>query len=259
MSKVGGAVKEIYRMDELASKDTWLNNLHPFVKLLVTIAYLVITVSFSKYQVAGVLLMSIYPAALFILGEVSFTDTVRRLRIVLPLVCFVGVFNPFFDRQPIAYVKGIAITAGMLSMITLMGKGILCVFASYLLIASTKIEGICYVLRMLHVPSLLVTQILLTYRYISLLLSEAGRIVDAYSLRAPRQKGVQQKAWGSLAGGLLLRSMDRATTVYESMSLRGYNGEFYYGKKRSVQKADILYLVVCVGVFLIVKLAGCIM
>lgn len=254
MSKVGGAVREIYRIDEIADRDIWLNRLHPLVKLFVTIVYIAVTVSFSKYQVDRVLLMAVYPVVLFILGEVSFTDSIRRLKIVLPLVCFVGILNPFFDRQPVASVKGIVITAGMLSMCTLIVKGILCVFASYLLIASTKIEGICYALRMLHVPALIVTQILLTYRYISLLLTEAGRILDAYCLRAPGQQGVHIKAWGSLAGGLLLRSMDRASDLYESMILRGYHGEFFYGSERKVQKKDFLYLFFWIGIFIVIKI-----
>lgn len=254
MNKVGRAVREIDRMNELASRDTWLNHLHPLVKLLVTITYITVTVSFSKYQIMEVFLMAVYPALLFIVGEISFIDSIKRLKIILPFVCFVGIFNPFFDRQIITYVKGIAITSGMISMCTLMAKGILCLLASYLLIASTKIESICYALRLIHVPSLLVTQILLIYRYLSLLLTEVGKIMDAYSLRAPGQKGVHIKAWGSLAGGLLLRSMDRASVLYESMTLRGYHGEFYFGNERNLQKKDILYLLLWIIIFFVIKI-----
>ncbi len=256
MSKVGGAVKEIYHMDEIAARDTWLNRLHPLAKLLVTIFYIAMTVSFSKYQMAEVLLMAVYPVVLFIVGEVSFSDGIRRMKVVLPLVCFVGVFNPLFDRQPVVSINGFVVTTGMISMITLMAKGILCVLASYLLIATTGIEGICYALRMLRVPAVLVTQILLTYRYISLLLAEAGRSMDAYSLRAPGQKGVHFKAWGSLAGGLLLRSMDRATALYESMTLRGYDGEFFFSRKKVVRGKDIAYLLVWMSIFAAVKLVA---
>ena len=32
-------------------------------------------------------------------------------------------------------------------------------------------------------------------------------------------------------GQLLLRSMDRAVALYESMELRGFHGEFYYAEK----------------------------
>ena len=78
-------------------------------------------------------------------------------------------------------------------------------------------------------PKLLVTQFLLTYRYLTLLLEQADTMAQAYILRAPKQKGVHFKVWGSLAGQLLLRSIDRANNLYDSMLLRGYQGEYYYG------------------------------
>ena len=243
MSKLSGAIREIRRMDELAARDTWLNRVHPLAKLLVTLACISVTVSFSKYNLVGLLVMAVYPASLFILNELSFPDALRRLRVVLPLVCMVGLFNPFFDREPAASFGSFTVTYGMISMVTLMMKGILAVLSSYLLVASTGIESLCYALRRLHVPAILVTQILLTCRYISLLLAETDRIVQAYSLRAPRQKGVHFKVWGSLAGQLLLRSMDRANEVYESMSLRGFTGEFYDHPKNAFQWKDAWYLI----------------
>lgn len=254
MSKLSGAIREINRMDDLAARDTWLNRIHPLVKLLVTLVYIAVTVSFSKYNPVGILVMSVYPAALFILGELSLRRALWQLRVVLPLVCLVGLFNPFFDRRPAAVLGSFTITLGMISMITLMMKGVLAVLASYLLIASTGIDRLCYALRLLHVPSLLVTQLLLTYRYISVLLSEANRIVNAYSLRAPRQRGVHFRVWGSLAGQLLLRSVDRANEVYESMSLRGFSEEFLYGKTSALSRKDGCYLALWWAIFIIIRM-----
>ena len=70
------------------------------------------------------------------------------------------------------------------------------------------------------------TVILLIDRYIYILGQEAERIMTAYKLRAPSQKGIHYKAWGPLVGQWLIRSMERAQIVYESMTLRGYQGEF---------------------------------
>lgn len=254
MSKLDHALYEIHHMDTLADRDQWLNKIHPLVKLIITVAYIAVTVSFHKYDFTGLLRLGVYPIALFILGEISFGDALKRLRIVLPLVCFVGLFNPFFDRNPALEIGTFVVTTGMISMTTLMLKGIYSVLAAYLLIASTSIEKICSAMRMLHIPAILVTQVLLTYRYISVLLEEAGRITEAYSLRAPKQKGVHFKVWGSLAGQLLLRSMDRADNVYESMILRGYRGEFYYGEKTALCIKDIAYLVIWILLFILLKI-----
>ncbi|MDY4970728.1 MAG: energy-coupling factor transporter transmembrane component T, partial [Lachnospiraceae bacterium] len=68
-------------------------------------------------------------------------------------------------------------------MFTLILKGIFTVLAAYLLIATTTIEKICYALHLLHVPGILITQFLLTYRYVTVLLKEVNRITQAYSLR----------------------------------------------------------------------------
>lgn len=180
---------------------------------------------FSKYNLIGLVGMIVYPIAGFILAELSFKDSLKRLRIVIPLVCLIGIINPFFDRVPIQ-IGDITVNGGVISMFTLIFKGIFTVLAAYLLIATTTIEKICYALRLLHLPEIMITQFLLTYRYVTVLLEEVNRITQAYSLRAPNQKGIHYKVWGTLTGQVLLRSMDRANAVYESMLLRGYDGSF---------------------------------
>lgn len=117
-------------------------------------------------------------------------------------------------------------------MLTLMMKGIFCLMASFLLVATTSIEEICRALRKLHFPKMITSLLLLTFRYISVLLEEVAIMTEAYHLRAPGQKGIHISAWGSFLGQLLLRSMDRAEALYESMELRGFYGEFYYAKGR---------------------------
>lgn len=249
MKKLEQALFEINQIDDAAGNGKWLNRIYPLVKLVVTICYITIVVSFSKYDFAGVLRMGVYPIVIFILGEVSFRDALKRLRVILPIVCLVGIFNPFFDRQPIMEIAGITVTAGIVSMLTLMIKGIYSVLASYLLIVTTPIENICHALRLLHIPAVIVTQILLSYRYVSVLLEEAHRMMQAYSLRAPNQKGIHFEVWGPLVGQLLLKSIDRANEVYESMLLRGYQGECYPIIKISCQIKDYVYLAVWCIVF----------
>lgn len=254
MSKIDSAIYEIHTMDMLAERDQWVNRIHPLVKFVLTLFYIVLVVSFDKYNVIGLAGMVIYLIIMFMIAELSFRDSLKRLRVVLPLVCFVGIFNPFFDKTPVFFLGALTITTGMLSMMTLMMKGVFSVLASYLLIATTSIEKICYAMRLLHMPSIIVTQVLLTYRYITVLLGEANRMTQAYSLRAPNQKGVHYKVWGSLAGQLLLRSMDRAGEVYESMCLRGYQGEFYYKDRINCGKKDYLYLAIWGGILMFLRL-----
>ncbi|MCD8230251.1 MAG: cobalt ECF transporter T component CbiQ [Clostridiales bacterium] len=253
MSRISSATHEIYQMDALAARDQWVNRIHPLVKLILTVVYIAAVVSFSKYDIVGLAGMAVYLVAGFLLSELSVKKCLRRLRVVLPLVCIVGLANPFLDRSPV-YLGAVCVNGGVISMITLMMKGVFAVIASYLLIATTSIEKICFALRLLHIPKILVTQILLTYRYITVLLGEANRMTQAYALRAPGQKGIHIKAWGSLAGLLLLRSIDRANEVYESMSLRGYTGDWLYmGSKIRLRWQDIIWLAVWLAIFAVFR------
>ena len=240
-------------MDTIASRDQWVNQIHPLVKFVLTVTYIAMVVSFSKYDLIGLVGMMVYPIAGFILAELSFKDSLKRLRIVIPLVCLIGIVNPFFDRVPIQ-IGDITVNGGVISMFTLIFKGIFTVLAAYLLIATTTIEKICYALRLLHLPEIMITQFLLTYRYVTVLLEEVNRITQAYSLRAPNQKGIHYKVWGTLTGQVLLRSMDRANAVYESMLLRGYDGSFsYMGKDIGITVPDVIYMIFWLAVFIIFR------
>ncbi|SHI32573.1 cobalt ECF transporter T component CbiQ [Parasporobacterium paucivorans] len=259
MSKINKAIYEIHEMDEMADKNTNINRIHPLVKLILTVVYITCVVSFDKYDIFGLLPMLLYPLIIFNLAEISIKSCFKKLRVVLPLVCFVGLFNPLFDHTPLLHIGGVVITGGVISMLTLVIKGIYTLVATYLLVATTGIEKICYALRLLHIPGIIVTQILLVYRYITLLMGEANAVIEAYSMRAPNQKGVKYKIWGSLIGQLLLRSIDRAENIFDSMLLRGFNGEFYYSDRRRCTQTDYIYLFLWLGIIVglrIVNIAG---
>lgn len=253
MSKLDRAITELTAIDSLAKRDRFVNRLHPLVKLILTIAYIVLVVSFGKYDLAGLLSMLLYPLFFFELGDVSFHDALYRLRFVLPVVCVVGIANPFFDHTVVGEIFGVPVWGGVLSMLTLMTKAVFAVLASYLLIATTPIESICYALRLLRLPKIFVVQILLIYRYLTVLLTEARRVTTAYRLRAPGQNGIARSAWGPLVGQLLLRSMDRADALYESMRLRGFRGEFYPANGTRLRAVDLWFFMLVLAALLLLR------
>ena len=241
MNHITRAIDELHAIDMEARREGWLHQVHPLAKLIVTLAYLILLVSFPKYHLAGVLLMAVYPLITFILGNMSVSLMWRRMWIVFLLVALVGLPNPFFDHTPLLSIGNHVITGGMVSMLTLMLKGCLAIAAAYLLMLTTTMDEICHALRMLHVPAVLVTVIMLIYRYVMSFLQEVERMTAAYSLRAPGQRGLQWRVWGTMIGQLLLRSISKAETVYASMMLRGFHGEFPMDSKRGLEVADYLY------------------
>ena len=255
MNKMEKALHELSEMDELAALDSPVHRLHPAAKLLTTIAYIVLTVSFDKYDLDGLIPMLLWPVLLFQISGIPVRTCFYKLRIVLPLVMAVGLFNPFFDRAPLLMLGAVPVSGGVISMLTLMGKGVLCLLASFMLMATTPIDSLCAAMRRLHVPGMLVTLLLLTYRYVGVMTEELAVMTDAYHLRAPGQKGIHISAWGSFLGQLLLRSMDRAQELYSSMLLRGYHDHFHYAPVGVFSLRDGAYILACVTVLALLRFA----
>ncbi len=253
MNKMDKALRELAEMDELAAQNSPIHRLSPTAKLLATIAYIITVVSFRKYDLTGLVPLVLWPVLLFQLSGIPVSTCFYKLRIVLPLVMAVGLFNPLFDRAPLLQLGGVAVSGGVVSMLTLMLKGVFCLMASFLLMATTPIDCLCASLRKLRVPKLLVTLLLLTYRYAGVMTRELAVMTDAYHLRAPGQKGIQFSAWGSFLGQLLLRSMDRAQELYSSMLLRGYHEHFHYAPDKPFRKKDAAYLLLCLGCFALLR------
>ena len=230
MSKIVDSIYNIRLLDDLARKDTIIHKLHPVSKLLTTFVYLIVVVSFNRYEISGLLPFVIYPMVLILLAELPAMPILKRLLMAEPLIIGIGILNPLFDPR------------GWITFASIMIKCALTVTTCLILVSTTGMDKIAQALRTLKVPNIFVLQLLLTFRYISVLIEELARMLRAYGLRAPRQKGVKLKDSGSFAGQLLLRTFDRAQRVYDSMRLRGFNGEYHSYGKSNVMWKDIVYL-----------------
>lgn len=253
MSNVNNSIYNIRFLDESASKKTVIHKINPIAKLLVTITYLIVVLSFERYDIIGLIPYILYPVIIFLLSEVPFFQIFKRLIIVLPFVIGIGIFNPLFDTRTFIVIAGVHISGGCISFLSLIIKCSLTVLSALLLIATTGIEKIASALRRLYVPKIFVTQVLLTYRYISVLLDEAAQVIMAYHLRAPMERTVSFKAYGSLLGQMLLRAFDRANRVYNAMVLRGFNGDYVFGEDNSFSKTSIIYITLWIGFFITAK------
>ena len=254
MNKAEQALHELGEMDTLSAGDSPVHALCPLSKFLVTVIYIAVTVSFGKYALTRLVPMALFPVLLFQISGVPMRLCFRKLRFVLPLVLAVGLFNPVLDRAPYLTLGGVTVSGGVVSCLTLMLKGTLCLTGSFLLMATTRIEALCAALRRVHVPGFLVTLLLLTYRYVGVMTEEVAVMTGAYQLRAPGHRGIHYSAWGSFLGQLLLRSMDRAQELYNAMQLRGFSDRFHYAGAQPFAAADAAYFACCAVSFLLLRL-----
>jgi len=242
LATIQESIYDLRLLDELARDSNPINDLHPLVKLITTAVFLVVVVSYDRYQVSGLLPLLLYPVVMYALSSLPLSQVLKPIVWVMPLLIGIGIFNPLFDPNQVDLL-GWTVSAGWLSFLSILLKGILTVAAAILLIATTGMERLGWVLRMLRVPRLLVLQLLLTYRYIGVLGEELARMLRAYSLRDPGQNGIKVGAWGSFAGNLLLRSFDRAQRIYAAMVLRGFDGDYHIGRIRPATGQDVAFMV----------------
>ena len=65
MNKMQKAIQELAEMDELAARSSPIHALHPAAKLIATVAYILFTLSFGKYDLSGLVPMALWPILLF--------------------------------------------------------------------------------------------------------------------------------------------------------------------------------------------------
>ena len=248
------ALTDIRILEELADKDTPVHRRHPTAILLVTLGYIVAVASYGKYELSGLLPLVFYPLFVFLYAELPLRPILVRILPALPLVLGIGILNPLIDRQPVAVMAGVVVTAGWISFFSIVLRCILSVVAALLLISVVGTGGFSSALRSLGVPRLIVAQFVLTFRYLHVLGEEASRMSLAWRLRAGGRRRALISEWGPMVGQWLVRTLRRTDRLYQAMLCRGFTGNFPLGKVRRFSRTDALYLVGWWLFFLLVRL-----
>ena len=233
-------IHELYILEGLSGADTAIHKLHPRAKLFVTFAYIVAVISFGRYDVLGVVPFFLYTAIVCALAELPMRVLHKRFLIALPFCAFAGLTNLLLIRDT-AYVFGsLQISFGLLSLVAVILRTYLCVMAVFVLIATTPFHSLTRELRRLRAPQVFVTLTEMIYRYIGVLIEEAGAMSLAYKLRCVKSRGIAMKDMGLFVGRLALRSFDRGERVYAAMACRGFGGEFPERAPVRMKNRDIL-------------------
>lgn len=253
MSGITNSLYNMRLLDDLARKESSMHRLHPLVKLLTTVVYLTVVVSFGKYEIGRLLPLVFYPVIILALAELPAVPIMKRLLIVEPLIIGIGILNPLIDTHSVVFC-GLYVSRGWVTFLSIFIKSGLTVIVGILLLATTGMDKLAAALRMLKIPKLFVLQLLLTYRYVYVFIEEISRMVRAYSLRAPGQRGIRLSDLGPFLGQLVLRTFDRAQRIYEAMILRGFTGEYNTGITEKAGVKDFAYLIGWILFFVIARI-----
>jgi len=240
-------------LDSLSYKDTFIHRIDPRVKLIVTFIFILVVVSFPKYELSALMPFFIYPVFLLTAGDIPLRAIAKKVLFISPFAIFIGIFNPLLDTDVTVTLLGVPITGGWISFLSIIVKFILTVSTALLLIAVTSFPGICEALERLKLPRIFVIQLLFLYRYIFVLMKETLRMVRAREARSFGKRGKEIKTFIRLITVLLLRTLEKAERIYQAMLSRGFRGEIRVFKRHRLGYRDIVFAVFSVTIFFLFR------
>jgi cobalt/nickel transport system permease protein len=212
----GASLAALRDLDALSARDVPLSRLDPRAPLLVTLLLAVLVASFPRGEVVALVPFLLWPAALAALARVPARPFLRSLLVPLPFVLLAVL--PAFLVEP--GPTGRAIAASVLL------RFLLTTTSALLLAAVWGLPALAWAMERLGAPRVLVTQVLVLWRYLFVLGEEAVRMDRARSMRSFGTRGRELALAGPFLGTLLLRSQDRAERIDRALRARAFAGSF---------------------------------
>lgn len=120
-------------------------------------------------------------------------------------------------------------------------KAMTCMTVMTILLHTQTVDDFMDSLAHLKVPPIIITILLLSYRYVFLFFDDIQKMQLAVRSRF-FSGGISVrniKVYGQLTGVLLIKSLDRAEHVYHAMTARCFTGTLRYREKRNINRYDI--------------------
>ena len=176
--------------------------------MLVAVGLVVVIVALPQGWWEGVAVVAGVLVVVAAISRIPWGFLVRRMLWLEVLVLGVAVLSLFQED-------------GWRLFLWLVGRSSLCLLTMLLLSNTTPFSEILRVMRRVRVPGMLVTVLSLMYRYLFVMMDEAGRMKRA---RASRTFSVK-KSWrvaGTVVGQLFVRVSERSERIFAAMCARGW-------------------------------------
>jgi cobalt/nickel transport system permease protein len=241
------------KFEELACISSGVHRLHPVAPFLVILAYIITLTSYPSDAFINLIPLTLFPPIFARLARLPLGLLVRSTLKVLPLIIVIGILHPLIDTRPMQ-IGSFTLHHGWLVFASLLIKGFLTILANFLLISTLGISGLQRAMKTLGLPPVFYHLFTMVYRYIMLLMEEVYRVLRAYELRSGRKPKLRAQEWGSLPGGILLRTYEQGLRIQHAMEMRGYSPKQPFGKEQSLERKDILFAASWLAVFVCLRM-----
>jgi len=198
--------------------------------------------------------LTAFAATILLVGvaRLPFAWYLRRLGTALAMFTLFLIWLPFVSAEGHATLELGPITlslTGLLHLLVLSAKWGAVISLMLVMLGTTSLANTFKAAGALRLPRLIVLLMLLTYRYVFLLMEEFARLRVALRVRGFRNRADlhSYRTVGQVAGTLLVRSHERSERVAQAMRARGFDGQFRSLDAFATQPIDVLALAILVA------------
>ncbi|NLM82809.1 MAG: cobalt ECF transporter T component CbiQ [Candidatus Methanoculleus thermohydrogenotrophicum] len=250
----------MYEMLEDFAQTNDLRETSPGLKLFLGLASILLCVS-SPGPVAPLLVAASMSAAILLLARIPPRVYARLLLIPVSFAVMSIVVILFVTGSGTVLLKvpglPLAVTADGVNLAILLLARVFGGMCSLFFIAlTTPMTEVFDILRRLGVPSVLIDLAMLIYRFIFILIEEAGQIYRAQVMRLGYGRFRESvNSFGMLAGALFLRTWESGEALVLAMDARCYDGKLGIpGEARPLSPLSLVAVLVYLGTVLGVSL-----
>lgn len=237
----------------LASGSGSENKIPAPAMLVVTIIFLVAVLSIPVEAPQKLVWLTAYPIVVSEITGIGFLKIFLRSLWITPFLILIGVFNPIIDTRIAFSIGNVAISSGWVSFVSILFRGLLSLQAVLILISNIGFLNLFNSLKRIGLPKVLTTQLLLTYRYLSVIIEEAIIMKRARIARGFGKKSYPLKDWGIFIGQLLIISTRRASEIHNAMLARGFNGTMPLNAERPLNSKGWIWIGIWTLLILILR------
>lgn len=218
-------------IDKLAYNSA-IRHKSPFLKGAFAIGSLCICVSSRTFTISAIILIMMMGATL--LYSKTSGEHYRKLMLAPFSFLLIGSIAIIVNisPEPIGFINVPIGSSYLIITISRLIYGIRLILVSlasvsclYFLILTTPMMDILHMLKKMKCPDLIIELMMMTYRYIFVLMDMAVAIMTAQNCRLANENAKTAiKGFGGMLSVLLIRAMQKARLLYDAMESRCYDG-----------------------------------
>ncbi|WP_216828694.1 cobalt ECF transporter T component CbiQ [Alkalihalobacterium elongatum] len=221
------------QLEEFEGISQWALVWESRAKLISAIIYIFGVISLHTVSFA-LIAYSFSIFASLVMG-ISFLTLLKRYLLIAPFVLLMTI--------PLVFGGGIPLDPDRIAFaLLIILKAVTSMTVLTIILETQSVDQFMNSLAHLKVPSIMITVLLLSYRYVFLFLDDIQKMQLALKTRF-FNGGISinnLKVYGQLTGALLLKSLDRSEKVFQAMVSRGFNGNLCFGQAHEITRSDLI-------------------